>query len=87
MAMTAARWQLLEETFHAALELPEPDRPAWLLNTCPDPDIRQEVEAMLLADRTALHFEHGVRVAAASLLLSMGFRPRTRTPSPFTGSA
>ena len=42
-------WQLIDDLFDAALDLPRADRAAFLDETCNDPEIRQKVE-QLLAD-------------------------------------
>ncbi len=45
--MDPARWQRIEELFHAASDLPSAARLAYLETECPDPEIRQEVVALL----------------------------------------
>jgi len=46
----AARWQLIEDLFHAALAHPPAQRAAWLAESCPtDADLQAEVLSLLAA--------------------------------------
>jgi hypothetical protein len=46
--MRPDRWKTIEETFHAAMERPPQDRPAYLDTVCAgDPELRLEVESLL----------------------------------------
>ena len=46
----AARWQLIEDLFHAALARPPAQRVAWLADACPtDADLQAEVLSLLAA--------------------------------------
>jgi dipeptidyl aminopeptidase/acylaminoacyl peptidase len=45
-------WQSVEAAFHAALQQPESDRESWLASqTGFDPEVREEVRSLLVADR------------------------------------
>src|SRR6185436_6431597 len=42
------QWKILEETFHAALQLPEHERQRYLDEVCAnDPELRRQVESLL----------------------------------------
>ena len=61
--MDADRWNRVAQVFHQALECPPAERAAVLEAACADdPDLRQEVEAMLAADSagTGLLLERAV---------------------------
>src|ERR1700680_3100807 len=47
MDMDPAVWEKAKEVLTGALELPPADRTAFLLETCPDPALRSEIEALL----------------------------------------
>src|SRR5579863_2468665 len=47
MSPTPDRWRSLEELFHAALEVPEGRRAAFLRETCADEQLRRAVESLL----------------------------------------
>jgi eukaryotic-like serine/threonine-protein kinase len=50
--MTAARWQLIEQIYHAALDRPGEQRSQFLAQTCDgDAELRAEVESLLLHDQ------------------------------------
>jgi serine/threonine protein kinase len=49
--MDRDRWQVIEELFRAASELPEDQRSAYLATATGDPELRAEVEELLAADR------------------------------------
>lgn len=52
--MNPERWQLIEEIFHAAVELPEEERVAFLEKACGDnADLRREIERLLAGDLSA----------------------------------
>ena len=53
MKDSAERWRTLEEVFQSALEQEPGAREAFLRETCPDADLRREVQAMLDAQGTA----------------------------------
>ena len=49
--MTPQRWQQIKELFHAALDVPVPQRAAFLAQACAtDEALREEVESLLTAD-------------------------------------
>ena len=55
--MTPDRWQQIDQLFHAALERPPEDRPAFLDTACAgDPDLRREVESLLRHEDSAEGF-------------------------------
>lgn len=55
--MTAERWRQIEEIYHAALEHPEPMRPAYLDSACGgDSELRNEVESLLAQNAEARSF-------------------------------
>src|SRR5579884_1859993 len=45
--MTREEWQIVERVFHAALDRPSSDRPAFVVEQCPHPRLRAEVESLL----------------------------------------
>ena len=48
--MTATQWELVKETFEAALDRPQPERSAFIVDACHgDEEVRREVESLLLA--------------------------------------
>jgi serine/threonine protein kinase len=50
--MTQERWQVIEELFHAALDLPESERQRYLDESCGrDAALRAEVDSLLSSDR------------------------------------
>ena len=64
------RWRQVEELFRQAIELPEDQRPAFLSAAADDhpPDLLQEVERLLTADREAGQFlDDAVRAGAAAV--------------------
>ncbi len=49
--MTAAQWQIAENLFHSALELPAAERAAFVAGACPDdPALAAAVLRMIAAD-------------------------------------
>ena len=63
--MNAERFQRCEELFHAAAELPPPERDAFLRERCADdPDLREEVERLLGAHARAADFISSPAIAA-----------------------
>src|SRR5689334_20557072 len=48
--MTSERWQRVEQLYHAALERPPQERTRFLEETCPDAEIRREVESLIEFD-------------------------------------
>src|SRR5262245_43737766 len=54
---TQELWGRIERLYHAALELAEPERAAFLADACEgDEELRREVESLLRFDRRAEHF-------------------------------
>ena len=50
-AMLQDRWRRIEELFHAAVDLPDRQRDAFLSENCgPDLQLRSEVESLLASD-------------------------------------
>jgi len=48
--VTATQWELVKETFEAALDRPQPERSAFIVDACHgDEEVRREVESLLLA--------------------------------------
>src|SRR3954454_10075814 len=46
--MTAERWRQIEEVYHSALELPLPERSAFIASACKgDDELRSEIEDLL----------------------------------------
>src|ERR1017187_3501395 len=45
--MDRESWQQVDGLYHAALERPVAERAAFLNQTCPDPEVRREVESLL----------------------------------------
>src|SRR5262245_55640165 len=45
--MDPDRWHRVEELYHAALALSAGERTGFLARTCPDDDVRREVESLL----------------------------------------
>ncbi|HEX7841347.1 MAG TPA: protein kinase [Kofleriaceae bacterium] len=82
--MTAQRWQLIETLFECALELPEPERDAFLGDRCGgDPELREEVRELLA---TALHPSGSLReavIAEAQALASAATAQVGRRIGPF----
>jgi eukaryotic-like serine/threonine-protein kinase len=68
--MQSPRWQRLQELFHAALELPEPERRAYLSEHCgDDPSLVPEVLALLAQDAQPFELlDEGVAAVADTLL-------------------
>ena len=55
--MTPERWLEIKRIFHAALDLPSADRPAFVRqSTGPDQDLRAEVESLLRSEEDAATF-------------------------------
>jgi serine/threonine protein kinase len=55
--MAEDRWSRIEETFHAALELPTHERAAYLDNVCGgDTELRREIETLLGETQGTKHF-------------------------------
>lgn len=53
MKMPQDRWESVKELFQAALELDASQRPSFLADKCPDDDLRQEVEQLLISYQEA----------------------------------
>lgn len=53
---TLDHWQHIEELFHAALAVPAGERDAYLLDICPDAQVRTEVDRLLNAHTRAKGF-------------------------------
>ena len=70
--MTPERWQQIEEVFHGALELGEPDRRAFMLEkTKGDDELRDEVEKLLAQfDEASSFIEQPLYDSARSNVLS-----------------
>ncbi len=65
--MTPDRWQRVKAVFETALELPSGQRAAYLDQNCSgDPELREEVESLLLAQEKAGSFLEPPRTEAAS---------------------
>jgi serine/threonine protein kinase/Tol biopolymer transport system component len=65
------RWRHIERLYHAALDLEETGRAAFLDGTCGgDDDLRQEVEAMLASDARAGSFLESAAMPAAARMLA-----------------
>lgn len=47
--MTPERWQQIRALYHAACDVPTDCRQSWLLEACPDPELRAELESLLAA--------------------------------------
>ena len=55
-------WPRVEELFHSALQQPEAEREAWLASqTGSDPEVREEVQSLLTADRRHGHLSARAR--------------------------
>src|ERR1051325_4779168 len=76
--MDQERWRKVEDVFQKALDLPEPEREAWLDRACrEDSDLRTEVESLLASANTAEDFV-GSRVEQAVLDLHEDETPKQR---------
>ena len=69
----ASRWQHVKSLFQAALERPVETRPAFLDQACPDAEVRQDVESLLVSHAEAGNFLEAPAalpsvIAAGSLL-------------------
>lgn len=68
--LTPERWQQIDDVFHAALDLPRERRAAFLDDMCAgDPELRAEVEALLLADASPSGILDGAAADLAAALL------------------
>ena len=68
--MDPERWQRIERLYHAALEVEESRRPAFLQNACDEDEaLRREVEALLSREKRAERFMESpaLEVAAKTL--------------------
>lgn len=66
-AADANRAQALEELFHRALALDPPERDAFLAAVCPDPSLREDVQALLAsAGSCSLSLSRGLEAGATS---------------------
>src|SRR5688572_363595 len=70
MSIDPARWRRIQELFHAALELPEQSRRAFLESECADdPSLVSDVEALLVEDaRHTSLLDRGVERVASEVL-------------------
>jgi len=68
----ASRWQQVKGLFQAALERPVEARPAFLDQACPDAEVRQDVESLLVSHREAGNFLESP--AALSSVIAQGYR-------------
>ncbi|HUA62896.1 MAG TPA: serine/threonine-protein kinase [Verrucomicrobiae bacterium] len=67
--MTPQRWQLLNQIFQGAVELPESERPAFLDKACAsDVTLRAEVEALLASSTDGSPLAEAVGIAAADYI-------------------
>ncbi len=83
--MTPQRWQQVEAIFEAALELPAPARAEFLETQCGgDPELRQQVEALLAQDAAAGTFLENPAMLYAETL---GEPPPSRQREVHTGEA
>jgi len=68
--MADSEWEKLKEVFHAALELPPNDRPAYLAQACAgDAFLRQSVEALLKSHEEPGFVDEPAYAAAANLIV------------------
>jgi len=80
------RWDEIDRLFDQALDVPAPERAAWLDRACAgDPGCRQQVEALLQADEAAGRFLEGdaLRWAGPSLDESDGGAADSRRIGPY----
>ena len=78
--MHPKRWQRVQEILLAALELEAEERDAYLEKTCPDEEIRREVESLLASDTELVR---GLDRPAFDLLEAPGdTTPEADTPRP-----
>ncbi|MDX1429917.1 MAG: serine/threonine-protein kinase, partial [Rhodothermales bacterium] len=75
-------WKDIESLFEAALDHPEHERLTWLKEACPDPDLYQEVEAMLRAANRAEDFLSRPASEIASTLIVDSHRNGRRGDEP-----
>src|SRR4030095_603210 len=68
--MTAARWQQIDQLFHATLECESRDRASFLAQACEgDESLRREVESLIMAhQQSGSFFEEPANDIAAELL-------------------
>ena len=65
------RWQEIEKIYHAAVELPESERAAFLENACAgDAALRQEVESLLRSEQSGEGFLQEPALEAAAKIMS-----------------
>ncbi len=84
--MDTATWEKIQTLFHQALDLPEPEREAFLNESCADePSLLAELRAMLAADaKDSLLNEDLARVAADVIEDPSASQHLTRTFGPYT---
>src|SRR3954462_11347458 len=76
--MDPNRWTRIEELYHSALERPPDERAVYLLNACPDSELRREVEALLaqpaegVLDRPSAHLIGGARLGPYEIVGCIG---------------
>ena len=80
--MKRNRWQEITELYHAAVELPENERAAFL-ETCTDGDIRREVQSLLANEKDAHSIFGASAVDAAA---RAGIKPRDSLAGKELGS-
>ena len=79
MSDASARWWRVDALCQAALDVPETERKAFLLESCEDDDVRREVATLLAQASAAERFlESPVGAAAASALAEDGTRWQER---------
>ena len=67
--MNPDRWRQINEVFHAALDLPSPEREAYLDEVCAtDADLRSEVSSLLVAHAASSVFDRPAYESASALL-------------------
>ena len=67
--MNPDRWKQINEVFHAALDLPSPEREAYLDEVCAtDADLRSEVSSLLVAHAASSVFDRPAYESASALL-------------------
>ena len=67
--MNPDRWKQINEVFHAVLDLPSPEREAYLDEVCAtDADLRSEVSSLLVAHAASSVFDRPAYESASALL-------------------
>lgn len=80
--MNAGHWERVQTLFHEAADLPEPERHPFLKANCPDPEMVQEVLALLHEDARHHSVLDGELAHVASRLLD-GYTPAPRSIGPY----